>query len=162
MVVCHVLRLTLTAPLADEVTPEGQRLTLPPKELGSTEVFASSLQHSPNGRFITVCGDGEYIIYTALAWRNKAFGNGTSFAWAADSNTYAVAESKTKIKVYKNFKEKSGAGWSGLRGLGGWTIEGGVFGGTLLAVIGSGFVIFWDWETGEVVRRIEVEARNVS
>ncbi|KAF8324305.1 coatomer beta [Cantharellus anzutake] len=148
-------------PTQEDATPEGQRLNLAPKELGSTEIYASSLQHSPNGRFVTVCGDGEYIIYTALAWRNKAFGTGTSFAWAGDSNTYAVAESKTKIKLFKNFKEKSGGGWAGLKGLSGWTIEGGVFGGTLLAAIGVGFVIFWDWETGEVVRRIEVDAKNV-
>jgi coatomer subunit beta' len=122
-------------------------------------VYPSTLQHSPNGRFVTVCGDGEYIIYTALAWRNKAFGSGTSFAWAGDSNTYAVVDAKTKIKVFKNFKEKT-AGWSGLKGVGSWVVEG-VFSGTLLGAIGSGFVIFWDWETGEVVRRIEVEAKNV-
>lgn len=23
---------------------------------------------------LQVCGDGEYVIYTALAWRNKSFG----------------------------------------------------------------------------------------
>jgi hypothetical protein len=33
-----------------------------------------SLKHNSNGRFVTVCGDGEYVIYTALAWRNKSFG----------------------------------------------------------------------------------------
>lgn len=33
-----------------------------------------SLKHNPNGRFVTVCGDGEYVVYTALAWRNKSFG----------------------------------------------------------------------------------------
>jgi coatomer subunit beta' len=125
--------------------------------MGSTEVYASTIQHSPNGRFVTVCGDGEYIIYTALAWRNKAFGSGTSFAWAGDSNTYAVLETKTKIKVYKSFKEKTGAG---LKGVGGWAIDG-IQGGTLLSARGSGFVVFWDWESGELVRRIDVEANNV-
>ena len=57
-------------------------------------------------RFVTVCGDGEYIIYTSLAWRNKSFGTGLSFAWGSDSNTYAVRESATKTKVYKNFRER--------------------------------------------------------
>ena len=38
----------------------------------------------------------------------------------------------------------------------------GIFGGTLLCVKGMGFVVFYDWETGAIVRRIEVEARNVS
>ncbi len=54
---------------------------------------------------MTVVGDGEYITYTVLAWKNKSFGNGTSFAWAPDSNTYAVLESKVKLKLFKIFKE---------------------------------------------------------
>lgn len=108
-------------------------------------------------RFVTVCGDGEYIIYTALAWRNKAFGTGTSFAWASDSNTYAVQEGKSKLRIYRNFKERPGLIKSSVS----WAIEG-IHGGTLLAARGSGFVMFWDWETGSIVRRIEVDATNVS
>src|SRR6266404_7350036 len=92
--------------VSDTVFVEGTRIPLSIKELGSTEIFPTSLNHSPNGRFVTVVGDGEYIIYTALAWRNKAFGPGTSFAWADDSNTYAVQEGKLKIKVYRNFRER--------------------------------------------------------
>lgn len=38
----------------------------------------------------------------------------------------------------------------------------GLHGGNLLSARGSGFVMFWDWETGAVVRRIEVDATNVS
>ncbi|KAG8937127.1 hypothetical protein FRC02_006327 [Tulasnella sp. 418] len=140
----------------DDQTPDGAKIPLQTRELGSTEVYSSSIQHSPNGRFVTVCGDGEFIIYTALAWRNKAFGPGTSFAWAGDSNTYAVLEGKTKVKLFKNFKEKD----SLLKGAGGWAVEG-LHGGTLLAARGSGFVVFWDWESGEVVRRVEVDSKNI-
>ncbi|KAL6307108.1 coatomer beta [Sparassis latifolia] len=143
--------------IQDDVIAEGNRIPLSIKELGTTEIYSTSLNHSPNGRFVTVVGDGEYIVYTALAWRNKAFGNGNAFAWAGDSNTYAVLEGKTKVRVYKNFRERGGAG---IKGVGSWTIDG-LYGGTLLAARGSGFVLFWDWETGEVVRRIEVDATNV-
>ena len=156
----EVLTVNLQS-LADQSSgpppPDGQKVSLQVRELGSTEVFASSIEHSPNGRFVTVCGDGEYIIYTALAWRNKAFGQGSSFAWAGDSNTYAILEGNSKIKVFKNFKEKPGAG---LKGSGGWAVQG-LHGGPLLAARGTGFVIFWDWESGEVVRRIEAEAKDV-
>ncbi|WWC89710.1 uncharacterized protein L201_004635 [Kwoniella dendrophila CBS 6074] len=141
-----------------EAVEDGQRLMVSLRDLGTTEVYPQSLQHSPNGRFVTVCGDGEYIIYTSLAWRNKAFGSGTSFAWATDSNTYAVQEGKSKIKVYRSFKERPGL----IKQSGGsWAIEG-IHGGTLLAARGNGFVMFWDWETGSIVRRIEVDATNVS
>lgn len=139
----------------DETIPDGQQLSVAARELGNTEVYASSLQHSPNGRFVTVCGDGEYIIYTSLAWRNKAFGAGVGFAWAGDSNTYAVREAGSKIKVYRNFKERPGLVHAN------YTTDG-IYGGTLLGVKGMGFVVFYDWETGTIVRRIEVEAKSVS
>ena len=32
----------------------------------------------------------------------------------------------------------------------------------MLGARGSGFVVFWDWESGEVVRRIDADAKNVS
>ncbi|GLB34322.1 putative the coatomer is a cytosolic protein complex that binds to dilysine motifs and reversibly associates with Golgi non- clathrin-coated vesicles, which further mediate biosynthetic protein transport from the ER, via the Golgi up to the trans Golgi network [Lyophyllum shimeji] len=143
--------------LSQDDVADGARIALSVKEIGTTEVFAQSLMHSPNGRFVTVVGDGEHITYTALAWRNKAFGNGISFAWAPDSNTYAVLENKVKLKVYKNFRERPGAG---MKGAGSWAIDG-LHGGTLLGARGAGFVMFWDWETGEIVRRIDVDAKNV-
>lgn len=109
-------------------------------------------------RFVTVCGDGEYIIYTALAWRNKAFGSGSGFAWAADSNTYAVRDStntKSPIKVFRNFKERAGL----IKGVN--YASSGIWGGALLCVKGNGFVCFYDWENGALVRRIEVDAESV-
>ncbi|KAJ8518398.1 hypothetical protein ONZ45_g4537 [Pleurotus djamor] len=143
--------------ISDDSVTEGARIPLSVKEIGSTEVFATSIFHSPNGRFVTVVGDGEYIIYTALAWRNKSFGNGISFAWAPDSNTYAVLESKVKLKVYKNFKERGGVG---MKGAGSFAMDS-LHGGALLGARGTGFVMFWDWDSGEIVRRIDVDAKDV-
>ncbi|KDR84450.1 hypothetical protein GALMADRAFT_237319 [Galerina marginata CBS 339.88] len=148
---------TISDPSSSSSLADGARLSLSTKEIGSTEIFATALMHSPNGRFVTVVGDGEYITYTALAWRNKSFGNGISFAWAPDSNTYAVLESKVKVKLYKNFKERPGVG---MHGAGSWSIES-LHGGTLLGARGNGFVMFWDWESGDIVRRIDVDAKNV-
>ncbi|RXW23627.1 hypothetical protein EST38_g2218 [Candolleomyces aberdarensis] len=141
---------------------DGARIPLSNKELGTTEVFPTSILHSPNGRFVTVVGDGEYIIYTALAWRNKSFGSGISFAWAPDSNTYAVLESKVKLKMFKNFREKTGGAGSGatMKGAGSWAVDQ-LYGGPLLGAKGNGFVVFWDWETGEIVRRIDVDAKSI-
>ncbi len=59
--------------------------------------------HNPNGRFVVVCGDGEYIVYTALAWRNKSFGSAADFVWSPDSNDFAVREAGNKVKIFKNF-----------------------------------------------------------
>ena len=77
---------------------DGERLPLVVKELGSCDMYPGTLMHSPNGRFVAVCGDGEYIIYTALAWRNKSYGSALSFVWGEDSNLYATRDSSSSVK----------------------------------------------------------------
>lgn len=89
-----------------EEAQDGERLPLAVKDMGACEIYPQTIQHNPNGRFLVVCGDGEYIIYTSMALRNKAFGQASEFVWAADSSQYAVRESNTTVKVFKNFKEK--------------------------------------------------------
>jgi coatomer subunit beta' len=134
---------------------DGENLALPIKDLGSCEVYPQLLQHSPNGRFVVVLGDGEYIIYTALAWRNKSFGQALEFVWAQDSNEYAIRESTSKIKLFKSFKEKNVS----IRLF--FSAEG-IFGGPLLGVKSNSFLVFYDWETGMIIRKIDVECNNVS
>ncbi|KAG0345867.1 Coatomer subunit beta' [Podila humilis] len=143
----------IKATLGDEIK-DGERIASAAKDLGSCEVYPQTLQHSPNGRFVVVCGDGEYIIYTALAWRNKSFGSGLEFVWALDSNLYAVRESTSKVKVFKNFKERPN-----LIRLN-YSAEG-IYGGTLLGVKSSSFLNLYDWETGLTVRRIDCNPKNV-
>lgn len=140
----------------DAALKDNEPITLPTKDLGTCEVYPQTLIHSPNGRFVSVCGDGEYIIYTALAWRNKAFGSALDFVWASkdNSNDFAIRESATSVKVYKNFVEKPG-------GLDIPFAADGLTGGVLLGVKGQGGVSFYDWTTGALVRRIEVEPKQV-
>lgn len=83
---------------------DGERLTLGVKDMGACEIYPQTLQHSSNGRFVVACGDGEYIIYTSTALRNKAFGLGVEFVWSTDPNMYAVRESSSTVMIFKNFK----------------------------------------------------------
>ena len=138
---------------AAEAAGDGERLPLAVKDLGSSDVYPQSLAHSPNGRFVTVCGDGEYVVYTALAWRNKAFGSALEFVWSQDSNVFATRETSTTIKVHKNFKEAFPIKLP-------FSIEG-IHGGALLGVRTSDFIMFLDWATGETIRRIDVSAKSV-
>lgn len=140
----------------DATLKDNTPISLPTKDLGTCEIYPQTLLHSPNGRFVAVCGDGEYIIYTALAWRNKAFGSALDFVWGSkeNSNDFAIRESATSVKVYKNFQEKSG-------GLDVGFSADGLSGGVLLGVKGQGGVSFFDWASGGLVRRIEVEPRQV-
>ncbi|KAK9026811.1 hypothetical protein V6N11_039644 [Hibiscus sabdariffa] len=89
---------------ADFEVTDGERLPLAVKELGTCDLYPQSLKHNPNGRFVVVFGDGEYIIYTALAWRNRSFGSALEFVWSFEGE-YVVRESSSKIMILsKNFQ----------------------------------------------------------
>ncbi|GBG77621.1 hypothetical protein CBR_g24067 [Chara braunii] len=138
---------------ADVEVNNGERLPLAVKELGSCDLYPQSLKHNPNGRFVVVCGDGEYIIYTALAWRNRSFGSALEFVWSIDGE-YAIRESTSKIKVFnKSFQERKSIRPT-------FSAEG-IFGGALLAVRSNEFVCFYDWADCRLVRRIDVSAKNI-
>lgn len=140
----------------DSSLKDNDPISLPTKELGTCEIYPQTLLHSPNGRFVSVCGDGEFIIYTALAWRNKAFGSALDFVWGSkeNSNDYAIRESSTSVKIFRNFVEKSGGLDVGFQ-------ADGITGGVLLGIKGQGGISFFDWQTGGLVRRIEVDPRDV-
>ena len=139
----------------DSSIKDGSPIALTAKELGNIEVYASSLSHSPSGRFVAICGDGEYLIYTALAFRQQGFGRALDFVWSGSSNNdFAIRESSTSVKIFKKLKEKGPIDV-------GFSAEG-LSGGTLLGVKGQGGIGMFDWDTGALVRRIEVDPREVS
>lgn len=138
----------------DYEVSDGERLPLAVKDLGScSDLYPQSLEHNPNGRFVVVCGDGEYIVYTALAWRNKSFGSALDFAWSQDASEYAVRESSSKVKFFKNFQEKSSFRPA-------FAAEQ-LYGGALVGLRSQDFVCFYDWAECRVVRRIDVAVKHV-
>ncbi|KAH9566824.1 hypothetical protein CY35_04G149400 [Sphagnum magellanicum] len=149
----EIQTVNVKAVAADSAVTDGERLQLAVKELGSCDLYPQSLKHNPNGRFVVVCGDGEYIIYTALAWRNRSFGSALEFAWSTDGE-YAVRESTSKIKIFnKTFQERKSIRPN--------ISADGIYGGALLAVRSSEFICFYDWVECRVIRRIDVVAKNI-
>lgn len=69
---------------------KGTAVTLTEKELGRCEVTPSVLAHNPNGRFLAVVGEGEYVVYTSRQLRSKAFGEGVDLVWRHGGNGYCV------------------------------------------------------------------------
>ncbi|KAG0661028.1 Coatomer subunit beta' [Maudiozyma exigua] len=139
----------------NEEAVEGEPLPLQSKELGSVDIYPQNMAHSPNGRFVAVIGDGEYVIYTSLAWRNKAFGNCKDFVWGPDSNSYAIITGAGDIEFYKNFKVVQN-----------WEIPFNfsaekLFSGALLGVKVNYRTYFFDWESGNFVRKIDVNAKDI-
>jgi len=135
---------------------DGERLPIIPRDLGACELYPQMLKHNCNGRFVAVCGDGEFIIYTSQALRNKAFGQALDFVWSGTgTGDYAIRESISRVKIFKNFKEAKiiKPATSSSEGL---------FGGNLIGVKGGdGSVLFYDWDSGEFVRKIDVDAKEV-
>ncbi|KAJ2324437.1 Coatomer subunit beta', partial [Coemansia sp. RSA 2673] len=77
-----------------------------------------------------------------------SFGSVQEFVWAQNSNDYAVRESSSSIRLFKNFKEKARPSTSALTSLGYAAEE--IFGGSLLGVRGlGGTLTLYDWETTE-------------
>ena len=133
-----------------------ERLPIIRRDLGACELYPQMLKHNYNGRFVAVCGDEEFIIYTAQALRNKTFGQTLDFVWSGTgTGDYAIRETINRVKVFKNFKESK-------------TIKPatssseGLFGGHLIGVKGGdSSVLFYDWDSGEFIRKIDVAAKEV-
>jgi len=132
---------------------DGERLAVAVKDMGACEIYPQSIQHNPNGRFVVVCGDGEYIIYTAMALRNKSFGSAQEFVWAQDSSEYAIRSGSSTVRLFKNFKEKKNFKPD-------FGAEG-IFGGWLLGVKSVAGLTFYDWETLDLIRRIEIQPKSI-
>jgi len=140
----------------DDAIPDGERLPIIPRDLGTCELYPQLIRHNCNGRFIAVCGDGEFIIYTAQALRNKAFGQAIDFVWSATgTGDYAIRESVHQVKFFKNFKESRAIKPAS-------SSADALFGGNLLGVKGGdSAVLFYEWNSGEFVRKIDVAPEEV-
>eukprot|EP00439_Symbiodinium_sp_Y106_P043822 s176_g5.t1 len=132
---------------------EGEKVPLSVKELafdmGAAEVFPQYIAHHPNGRLFAVCGDGEFVIYTAQALRNKSYGPALEFCWA-HSGAYATRDGNGKITDFKesfSFKPP-------------FTVEE-TYGGRLLGIRGGDFICFYDWTEYRLIRRIDVVPKDV-
>lgn len=144
---------TIIKPTAADGLKDGDPLPVQLKELGTTEIYPQLLAHSPNGRYAAVCGDGEYLVYTALAWRSKSFGKALEFAWNthdfSNATTFAIRESKMLVKILKNFADHVAVDLV-------YEAEK-IIPGALLAVKSVGLLCFYDWDTGSLVRRVDIE-----
>ncbi|XP_014250764.1 coatomer subunit beta' [Cimex lectularius] len=130
---------------------DGEKLPVVAKDMGPCEIFPQSIAHNPNGRFVVVCGDGEYIIYTSMALRNKSFGTAQEFVWAQESSDYAIREGTTTVRLYRQFKERTSFKPE-------FGAEG-IFGGQLLGVRTVSGLSLYDWESLVLIRRIDIQAK---
>eukprot|EP00920_Eleutheroschizon_duboscqi_P025546 GHVT01062852.1.p1 GENE.GHVT01062852.1~~GHVT01062852.1.p1 ORF type:complete len:966 (-),score=220.35 GHVT01062852.1:995-3892(-) len=131
---------------------DGEILQLSVKDMGAVELFPQSISHHPSGRFIAVIGDGEYVIYTSQALRNKSFGRALSLVWSPEGH-YATRNEGGQVTIFHSFVEHFSFKPS-------FPLEE-IFGGKLLGVRSPDFVCFYDWDECRLIRRVDVCPRDV-
>lgn len=130
---------------------DGKPLTLEFRNIGSCEFVPQSVSHHPNGRFICLCGDSEYVIYTSQGMRSKTFGKANQVVWSLDGH-YATWDGAV-ITIHEDFTPTN-------------TVRSDVpvlslHGGRLLGVTSVSAIQFYDWNTGYLVRTIDAHVENV-
>jgi len=133
---------------------DGEQLMLPSKELGVVDVFPQTIQFSPNGRFIAIVGDSDYIIYTSVAWRNVKYGNCTQFIWS-DNGGYAILQQNGSIKLFDGKFEELNISIDTSE-----AVPDAIFGGNLLTIKYGDSISIYDWE-GKFITDIQINAKNV-
>ncbi|KAK2705291.1 hypothetical protein QYM36_017359 [Artemia franciscana] len=138
---------------ANENIKDGERLNLSSKgDAKSSEVFANTLAHNSDGRYVAVCGGGEYIIYTAMALRNKAYGSALEFVWGIEPEGFAIRESTTTVKVFQKLTKEKKSLKVGADG---------IYGGTLLGVRFKYQLTFYCWDSLDLVIRTDIQPTGV-
>jgi coatomer subunit beta' len=130
---------------------DGAELSLAWKEALASEVPPIELLYSPNGRFIVTLSDGDWNIYTALGLRSRAYGQGLRFAWASNSENFAVIDLGYTIPFYSRFERVETVETYARR----------LWGGELLSALVDGGVEFYDWADQRLIRRMEAKACEV-
>jgi len=131
---------------------DGSELTLPFKEAITSESSPVSLLHSANGRYIAATGENEWTIYSSLGFKSRAFGKGIMFAWGSNSNSFATLSVNRNIDIHPTFDESVTITVFALK----------IWGGELLSVSTNNGLEFYDWETQQLIRRIEIKPRDIS
>ncbi|OMJ89059.1 hypothetical protein SteCoe_8885 [Stentor coeruleus] len=132
---------------------DGETVNLIVKETETCEFFPQYIRHSPNGRAFALCGDGDYYIKSSRAFRSQGYGSSQEFAWSSSSfGDFAIRLGNT-VKILRDNEEKVSYKAP-------FTVEN-IFGGFLLSVKGDEYCDFVDWESGALIRRINISPRQI-
>ena len=135
----------------DHDTKDGEIITIPPKQLGSSEVFPNKLNYSPNGRYFSILSDQEFIISTSGVYRASCTGNCSDISW--NEGESFVIKDGNNVKIFNNLKEEKSF-------KPGFSFDG-VFGGPLFAVKTDEAIFLYDVENTIFIRKIDVVPNKI-
>ena len=83
-----------------EAIKDGEKISLPTKDLGTCDLYPTAVKHAPNGHVFALYNDIEYIIYRSQNFKNSGYGSGTDLVWSINGD-FAVRD-KLALVLYKN------------------------------------------------------------
>jgi coatomer subunit beta' len=135
----------------DHDTKDGEIITIPPKQLGSSEVFPNKLNYSPNGRYFSILSDQEFIVSTSGVYRASCVGNCSDISW--NEGESFIIKDGSNVKIFNNLKEEKSF-------KPGFSFDG-VFGGPLFAVKTDEAIFLYDVENTVFIRKIDVVPNKI-
>ena len=132
-------------------TKDGEIITVPPKQLGSSEVFPNKISYSPNGRYFSILSDQEFIISTSGVYRASCVGNCSDISW--NEGESFVIKDGNNVKIFNNLKEEKSF-------KPGFSFEG-VFGGPLFAIKTDEAIFLYDVENTIFIRKIDIVPNKI-
>ena len=132
-------------------TKDGEIISIPPKNLGSSEVYPIKISYSPNGRFFSLLNDSDFIISNAGVYRSTVLGRAVDISWC-ENDTFIVKDGNS-VKIYQDLKEartfKPGFSFDN------------IFGGPLFAVKTEDAIYLYDIENLIFIRKIDVSPEKI-
>lgn len=132
-------------------TKDGEVIIIPPKQLGSSEVYPSAISYSPNGRYFSIVSDKEFIISTSGVYRSSCVGTCYNLSW--NENDSFITKEGASVKIYKDLKEvnkfKPNFGFDS------------VFGGPLFILKTEDAIYVYDCENTIFIRKIDVTPKKI-
>ena len=135
----------------DHDTKDGEIITIPPKQLGASEVFPNKLNYSPNGRYFSILSDQEFIVSTSGVYRASCVGNCSDISWN-EGESFIIKEGNS-VKIFNNLKEEKSF-------KPGFSFDG-VFGGPLFAVKTDEAIFLYDVDNTIFIRKIDVVPNKI-
>ena len=130
---------------------DGEIINIPPKQLGSSEIYPTYIGYSPNGRYFSILSEKEFIISTSGVYRSSCVGPCSDISWN-ENDSFVTKEGNT-VKIYQDLKE--------IKSFRPGFVFDGVFGGPLFAVKTEDSIYLYDCENTIFIRKIDVVPKKI-
>ncbi|KAL0249312.1 hypothetical protein GEMRC1_004544 [Eukaryota sp. GEM-RC1] len=139
---------------------ENQQISLEPTRSKGIDFTVDSIIHRPEGRYVAVAGSGKWSLFSSLALAPQESGKGDGFCWAVGKPGIIFGISSGS-KFYVHCKQTGQKDFSTILTVSLGFVPSFVFSGPLFCACTEAFACFYDWDSGDLVQRIDVSVRGI-